>query len=177
MRRCEGIGSACLTWKPKRPPPWHADPLAVSRLGQTRRAILDTPLAPRQAALTRGEGLAGPRSDPPPGDHHPAASDRLLSALTTIPAAGRPDDRASPSEGPGLLCRLRGGARRGAVRSARAWRSARIPASTSGATQTDLDPAARVHAHPLDPEPSCETSLLAVHHAHHRVNDSCRRSE
>jgi hypothetical protein len=78
--------------------------------------------------------------------------------------AGRPDDRESPSEGPGLLCGLRFGVRCGAVRGRSApLRSVRIRAAASGATQTDLNPAAWTNPNPLDPEPLSETTLPAIH--------------
>jgi hypothetical protein len=128
MRRCECIGSACRIGDEVAFTPWHADPLAFPVLAKTRRAILDTPLAPRQAALTRGEGSAEPRSDPPPGDHLDEPSDRTLSALTTIPAPETPQrqrsahphraDAVIDAQGPSGPTRGRGAGRRPGARFA-----------------------------------------------------------
>jgi hypothetical protein len=155
VRRLECIEPACRVVDLSQEPLWHAGSLAVYVLRQRHAEGF-------KRLDRRGRKSAKPGPSTPQGSPWPQNASQ--SAVTTIPAAGRPDDRASPSGGPGVLCRLRSGAwRRGRASRTRGPRCLGIPASAAGATQAHLDPATRIHAHPLDTEPSCETTLPTVH--------------
>lgn len=130
-----------------------------------------------QAASTEGRGPRGSRLPDP----------WIKSDDTRLWIRQQPDDQQGHQErtysapgcrlssgGPRLLCGLRSGCRVRAVLAASRLAVRPLPAAAAGVTQAHLNPAVRTDAHPLDAEPSSQTTLSTVHHIHHRASDCCR---
>jgi hypothetical protein len=160
VRRCEGIGSACLTWKPKRPPPWHADPLAVSRLGHRHAEQSWTHLLHHDKRPGReGEDFRDAKPQHPPG--LTMAAERLSERRNDHPSRSQAlNDRAPGSHYPAE--------RRGSsVGSCGAWECGRSsaaarPCGPSASPQPHPGPPRQTSTHPLGSMPTHSTPSRAA---------------